>query len=59
MNFPWNNFVYENREQKRGGGVGAYLKQEVDFKTKEDLNILNTTIEQLRLETKGKNCLLY
>ena len=55
VQIPGYKFVYKNREQKRGGGVGAYLKQEVDFKTKEDLNILNTIIEQLRLEIKGKN----
>ena len=55
VQIPGYNFVYKNREQKRGGGLGAYLKEEVDFKTKEDLNILNATIERLRLEIKGKN----
>ena len=39
------NFVYKNREQKRGGRVGAYLKEELDFKIREDLNRLNTTIK--------------
>ena len=41
------NFVYRNREQKRGGGVEAYLKEKFDFKIREDLNRLDTTIEQL------------
>ena len=29
---PGYNFAYKNREQKSGGGVGAYLKEELDFK---------------------------
>ena len=52
---PGYNFVYKNREQKLGGGVGAYLKEELDFEIREDLNRLDTTIEQLWLEIKGKN----
>ena len=52
---PGYNLVYKNREQKRGGGVGAYLKEELDFKICDDLNRLYTTIEQLCLEIKGKN----
>ena len=49
------NFVYKNREQKSGGGVGAYLKEELDFKVSEDLSRLDATIEQLWLEIKRKN----
>ena len=49
VKIPGYNFVYENREQKRGGGVGAYLKEELDFKIREDLNRLDKTIEQLLL----------
>ena len=41
------NFAYKNREQKSGGGVGAYLKEELDFKVSEDLSRLDATIEQL------------
>ena len=52
---PGYNFVYKNREQKLGGGVGAYLKEELDFEIREDLNRLDTAIEQLWLEIKGKN----
>ena len=43
------------REQKRVVGVRAYLKEEFDFKIHEDLNRLDTPIEQLWLEIKGKN----
>ena len=44
---PRYNFVYRNRERKRGGGVEAYLTEELDFKISEDLNRLDTPIKQL------------
>ena len=52
VKIPGNNFGYKNRKQKRGGGVGGYLKEELGFKIREDLNKLDTTIEQLWLERK-------
>ena len=55
VKIPGYNFVYKNREQKLVGGVGAYLKEERDFKTYGNLNRLDTTIEQLWLEIKGEN----
>ena len=55
VKIPGYNFVYKNGEQKRVGGVGAYLKEERDFKTHGHLNRLDTTIEQLWLEIKGEN----
>ena len=39
------NFVYKNRERKRGGALGAYLKEKPGFKVREDLNSLDKTIE--------------
>ena len=53
VNIPGYNSVYKNREQKHGGGVGAYLKQ-LDFKIREDLNRLDTTIELWWLEKENK-----
>ena len=43
-------------QQKRGGGLGAYNKEEFSFTVREDLNQIDTTIEQLWL--KGKNSLV-
>ena len=34
--------------------IPAYLKEELDFKIREDLNIPDTIIEQLWLEIKRK-----
>ena len=50
---PRYYFVHKNRQQKRGGRVGAYLKEELDFKVREDLKRLDT-IDQLWLDIKGK-----
>ena len=47
VKIPGFNFLYKNREQKRDGGVGAYLKEELDFKIHNILNRLDTIIEQL------------
>ena len=52
------NFVYRNREQKRGG-VGAYLKEKLDFKIREDLNRLDTTIMAINKKIEIKNHLFY
>ena len=54
VKIPGYNFVYKDKEQKHGGGVGTYLKEELDLKMWEDLNRLDTTIEQLWPEIKGK-----
>ena len=51
---PGYNFVYINREQKHIGGVGGYLKEELDIKINKNLNRLGTTTEQLWLVIKGK-----
>ena len=42
---PCYKFVYTNWKQKCGGGVGTYLKEELDFKIHEDLNRLNAIPE--------------
>ena len=52
VKIPGYNFVYKNREQKPSGGLGAYLKEELYPKY---FNKIDTTVEQLRLEIKGKN----
>ena len=51
---PGCNVLYKNRKQKHGGEVGAYIKEKFSFIAREDLDQIDTTIEQLRLEVKGK-----
>ena len=51
---PGYNFVYINREQKHIGGVGGYLKEELDIKINKNLKRLGTRTEQLWLAIKGK-----
>ena len=47
--------VYRNRDNKRGGGIGAYIKSSVSFKLRPDINSMDKSIEHLWVEIKGKN----
>ena len=55
VKIPGYDFLYQNGEQKFGGEIGAYVREKLIFKISEDLTRLDTTIEQLQLEIKGKN----
>ena len=54
IKMPGYNFLYKNRKQNHGGEVGAYIKEKFSFIAREDLDKIDTTIEQLWLEVKGK-----
>ena len=54
VEIPSYNFVYKNREQKRGVGGGVISKKELNFKIRGELNRLDVTIEQLLPVIKGK-----
>ena len=51
---PGCNFLYKNSKQKHGGEVGVYIKEKFSFIAREDLDQIDTTIEQLWLDVKGK-----
>ena len=51
---PGCNFLYKNSKQKHGGEVGVYTKEKFSVIAREDLDQIDTTIEQLWLEVKGK-----
>ena len=48
-------FSYRNRNE-RGGGVGLYIKHLIEYKVRHDLNMMDESIERLRIECKGNNC---
>ena len=47
-------FEYLNRQIKRGGGVGCYIKEHFEYKVRDDIYRKETTIEHLWLEIKAK-----
>ena len=54
-------FVNNNRKEGRGGGVGLYLKNEFNFKLRDDLNPTFASCETIFAEinvTKGRNILV-
>ena len=49
------DLYYNNRENKRGGGVAAYVRESLKCKIRKDFCSLDTDIEHLWLELQGKN----
>ena len=49
------NTVFENRTGKRGGGIGFYLKEQLQYKVRTDLTRNYTDLEILVVEIRGRN----
>ena len=66
VNIPGYIFEYHNRKGKRGGGVGIYIKEDIKYKRRKDIENLKPNLEHLWVEIMGKNrfsnilvCVLY
>ena len=46
---------FNNRDKKRGGGVGMYIRNTTNFKKRDDITERDNTIEHMWLEIKGKH----
>jgi len=46
--------LYKNRDVKRGGGVGVYIKDNIPYKVRNDITNLDKDLELLWLEVNGK-----
>ena len=55
VNLPGYKFSYRNRDEKRGGGVGEYIKDCITYKIRNDIIGLDNSLEHLWVEVKGKN----
>ena len=55
VNLPGYKFSHRNRDEKRGGGVGAYIKDCITYKIRTDIISLHGSLEHLWVEVKGKN----
>ena len=53
VNIPGYKVEFVNRPNKRGGGVGLYIKENLQFKVRSDINRHDTTIEHLWIEVKN------
>ena len=47
--------AFNHRDKKRGGGVGVYLKENIQFKRRSDTKKRYPQMEHLRLEIMGRN----
>ena len=55
VSLPGYKFSYRNRDEKRGGGVGVYIKDCITYKIRNDIISLDDSLEHLWVEVKGKN----
>ena len=56
VQIPGYQLEYRNRENRRGGSVGVYIKESIkEYKVRKDINRLGVDIEHLWIEVKGKN----
>ena len=58
VNIQGYQFEFVNRPNKRGGGVGLYIKEALQYKVRKDIGRKDTTIEHLWIEVKNakKHC---
>ena len=47
VNLPGYKFSYRNRDEKRGGGVGVYIKDCITYKIRNDIINLDDSLEHL------------
>ena len=52
---PGYKFSYRNRDEKRGGDVGIYIKDFITYKIRNDIISLDDSLEHLWVEVRGKN----
>ena len=52
VDIPGYNLEYTNRDSKRGGGVGVYIKETFTYTERKDIN-LDKSIEHYWLEVSG------
>ena len=48
-------FVGQGRPDKRGGGVGFFIKDTIKFKRRTDMDVFNETVEMLFIEIYSKH----
>ena len=47
--------LFRNRDEIRGGGVGLYIKNSINFKRRTDIEKIEPELEQIWVEISGRN----
>ena len=55
VTLPGYTALFRNREGARGGGVGAYISNSIQFKRRKDIEQLQPEMEHLWIEVPGRN----
>ena len=55
VTIPGYSNIFRNRDDIRGGGVGVYLKDAIDFKRRTDIENIEPELEHIWLEIPGRN----
>ena len=53
VNLPGYKFSYRNRDEKRGGGVGVYIKDCITYKIRNDIISIDGSLEHQWVEVIG------
>ena len=51
--FKYLVISYKNRNERKGRGVGLYIKDSIEYKVRHDFNTIDESIKHL---CKGNNC---
>ena len=55
VTIPGYSILYRNRDNIRGGGVGIYIKESLNFKRRADVEEIEPELEHIWLEINGRN----
>ncbi|CAB4040003.1 Hypothetical predicted protein, partial [Paramuricea clavata] len=55
VNIPGYSSAFRNRDKIRGGGVGVYLRDTINYKRRTDIEDIEPELEHIWLEIPGKN----
>ena len=62
VRLPGYEFAYQDRDQKRGGSIGIYIRDTIEFRVHNDILKLDVSIERLwvKIQERKKNsaCLI-
>ena len=55
VTLPGYTALFRNRAGARGGGVGAYISDSIQYKRRKDIEMIQPDMEHLWIEIQGRN----